>query len=123
MRRRKPFEFYNETFSTRVHFCPGLTSDSVAKSMLKNYGVELPSPEESHGAYSVLAEGEDEHGIYIWLPSNSKDQQNLDFLVHECVHVANMILQVIGANADFTNDETQAYLTAWIFSKCCGHLK
>lgn len=38
-------------------------------------------------------------------------------VVHESVHVANIIMNRLCMKADFSNDEVQAYLTAYVYEK------
>lgn len=41
----------------------------------------------------------------------------LDVIVHESVHIVNMIFNICGVQLDLENDETQAYLTQYIFKE------
>lgn len=59
--------------------------------------------------------------VVIWIKEFT--YENLDYLVHECVHAANIIFQVRGHKISTDNDEAQAYLVQWIFSACIGVLK
>ena len=38
-----------------------------------------------------------------------------EVIVHECVHIAHMILKYIGHKADFDNDEVEAHLVQKLF--------
>lgn len=39
----------------------------------------------------------------------------VEYCVHECVHIVNMIFNARGLKLDSNNDEFQAYLTGWLF--------
>lgn len=44
-------------------------------------------------------------------------------VVHESVHIVNFIFKNTGIELSLTNDETQAYLTGWIFEQIDKQLK
>lgn len=43
-------------------------------------------------------------------------------VVHECVHACNIIFLKKGIMLDYENDETQAYLTDWLYNECERYL-
>lgn len=43
-------------------------------------------------------------------------------IIHECVHIVNFIFKMKGIDLCPDNDETQAYLTDWVFTKINKHL-
>ena len=51
--------------------------------------------------------------LYIWLSSTT----TRGTLAHECLHLANRIINAKGMTATTTDDETQAYLLGWLFDK------
>lgn len=67
------------------------------------------------------------YGAFAWQEYNKKGiseyfvalQENVTnhLIVHEVVHLVNYLYLHIGANLDLRNDEHQAYLSAWFFSK------
>lgn len=46
----------------------------------------------------------------------------LSTLAHELVHLTGYILKNAGVQADYTNDETQAYLTQYLFERLEKHV-
>jgi len=44
-------------------------------------------------------------------------ETSLAMIVHECVHLKNMIFDFIGQLSDLNNDEAECYLTQWIFNE------
>lgn len=52
--------------------------------------------------------------VYVDLEKKSID---IETLIHESVHIANRILYLCNVTADFVNDESQAYLTEYIFKE------
>lgn len=67
---------------------------------LVNYGAVTVKDESEFGHYLVAFESND----------NS-------LIAHEIVHIINYIFLDIGVELDRVNDETQAYLTGWLFEK------
>lgn len=59
--------------------------------------------------------------IYIWI--KEFNEENIEYLVHECVHAANFLFATRGQELTAKNDEAQAYLVQWIFSQCMACLK
>jgi len=52
----------------------------------------------------------------IFLIVNSKHPRfNLSVIVHEAIHVKNIVFYIIGHEIDLNNDEPEAYLTEAIF--------
>ena len=52
--------------------------------------------------------------VYAELEKKSID---IETLVHESVHIANRVLYLCNVTPDFVNDESQAYLTEYIFKE------
>lgn len=60
--------------------------------------------------YCSTANGE----LYIWMNEKTK---TVGTLAHECLHAVNRILDSKGMTATISDDETQAYLLAWLVDK------
>ena len=54
--------------------------------------------------------------IYLCLPNNGPFANQ--FMIHEIIHAKNFIYSKIGVKLDVDNDENEAYLAQYIFSKC-----
>ena len=66
--------------------------------------------DEGYSAFTF----QDKNGDYsIAFPSDVANSS----ICHECCHLTNMIYNHIGANLDTKNDETQCYLTGWMFEQ------
>lgn len=56
--------------------------------------------------------------VEIWLSEKHLDSNDLlNTLAHETVHAVNFLFAKKGINLDIQNDEPQAYLTGFIFSR------
>lgn len=51
------------------------------------------------------------------------NELSLSILVHETVHIVNAIFKYTGIELDVNNDETQAYLTGFIFNELLNVIK
>lgn len=54
--------------------------------------------------------------IYICLPTEGK--YATEFMFHEIIHAKNFIYSKRGVKLDVDNDENEAYLVQYIYSKC-----
>lgn len=66
--------------------------------------------------HAIWDEYKGKNGLFIIVDSSHK-QFKPSVLVHECVHISNMIFQIVGYEPDRNNDEAQAYLVEYIFEK------
>lgn len=72
----------------------------------------------------AVAVSADSNAHLIYLPKKPKTSRDFAALSHECVHVANRVLQQIGfKQCGWDNDEPQAYLQSYIFEQCLERLK
>lgn len=115
---RKPFWFYCETYLENIYFLPAFNQDQI-NSFFKKKDIDKPFKVKSNMGMTVTRK----QGIIIWVKDNKRTNQNLSDLHHECIHAASYILHDRGVKASFSNDEAQAYLSQFIFSKCVKHLK
>lgn len=44
-------------------------------------------------------------------------ETSIEMIVHECVHLKNMIFDFIGQDPDLDNDEAECYLIQWLFNQ------
>lgn len=56
-------------------------------------------------------------------PNNSYSYMTPQVLVHEAVHVKNMVFRELGYKPKTDNDEAEAYFVEWIFSEMESFLK
>ena len=54
--------------------------------------------------------------IYLCLPNHSNFAA--EFMIHEIIHAKNFIYSKRGVKLDVDNDENEAYLVQYIYSKC-----
>ena len=77
---------------------------------------ELDEETQSGGAVTVSAyDNENKRGGFlVWFPKAS-EMSNLDWIAHECAHVALGIFDYIGAEAKACDSEPFSYLVGWVF--------
>lgn len=74
--------------------------------------------DESVGAVTlcnVRRRSDENLGALVWFPKAS-NIKNLDWIAHECTHVAMYMFGETGCIADVENQEPLAYLVGWAFS-------
>lgn len=74
--------------------------------------------DESIGAVTlcnVRRRSDENLGALVWFPKAS-NIKNLDWIAHECTHVAMYMFGETGCIADVENQEPLAYLVGWAFS-------
>jgi hypothetical protein len=74
--------------------------------------------DESVGAVTlcnVRRKTDENLGALVWFPKAS-NIKNLDWIAHECTHVAMYMFGETGCIADVENQEPLAYLVGWAFS-------
>lgn len=86
------------------------------KALNKRYKLE--------GCYAaVVFRAIDKKGREEIVVAFEKNSLNNEIIAHECIHIVNLIFLDIGMKLDLDNDEAQAYLTGYLFSKCEKFLK
>lgn len=77
---------------------------------------ELGEEDQNGGAVTVSAyDNENKRGGFlVWFPKAS-EMSNLDWIAHECAHVALGIFDYIGAEAKACDSEPFSYLVGWVF--------
>lgn len=63
-----------------------------------------------------------DYDAYVYKKNNiihAVFRKNVDdsIIVHECIHIVNFIFKISNVYLDVDNDETQAYLTQYIFKE------
>lgn len=78
---------------------------------------------EKGGAVTVSAyDNENKRGGFlVWFPKAS-EMSNLDWIAHECAHVALGVFDYIGAEAKASDSEPFSYLVGWVF-KCVDKVR
>lgn len=107
----KPAFYYCDLVKMNFYFCIGWKPNDFAKYARQKFNHD-PQMNLAAGK-TLLWESGTTRIVTIWVDKKS----NIESLVHECVHAANMALDVIGHKADFENDEIQAYLVGLLFKK------
>lgn len=84
---------------------------------------ELDEETQSGGAVTVSAYDNEKKkgGFLVWFPKAS-EMSNLDWIAHECAHVALGIFDYIGAEAKASDSEPFSYLVGWVF-KCVDEVR
>lgn len=84
---------------------------------------EFDEDTKKGGAVTVSAyDNENKRGGFlVWFPKAS-EMCNLDWIAHECAHVALGIFDYIGAEAKANESEPFSYLVGWVF-KCVDEVR
>lgn len=106
---KKPKHWYCELYRFNVYYCVRWYPAEISEYMFKMYGLEKDYAKL--GGTCLLL---NDPIVVIWTHPTDKDRS---FLVHECVHAANIILSQRGVQPSYGNDEAQAYLAEIIFRK------
>ena len=94
--------------------------DEIRKTL--EFG-ELDEETQSVGAVTVSAYDNKNKrgGFLVWFPKAS-EMSNLDWIAHECAHVALGIFDYIGSEVKASDSEPFAYLVGWVF-KCIDEVR
>ena len=94
--------------------------DEIRKTL--EFG-ELDDDEQKGGAVTISAyDNENKRGGFlVWFPKAS-EMSNLDWIAHECTHVALGIFDYIGSEVAVNESEPFAYLVGWVF-KCIDEVR
>jgi hypothetical protein len=110
MKIRKPKHIYCELYMVNVYFYQGIPPKEVVASMKKYMKMNYSSEKLNVMPGKTLGYDGD-YVIYL-------RKKNISTLAHECLHVANMILERANVKVDLDNDEAQAYLLGFLIKKC-----
>lgn len=77
---------------------------------------EVSEEDQSGGALTISAYDNVNRrgGFLVWFPKAS-EISNLDWIAHECAHVALGIFDYIGAEVKASDSEPFSYLVGWVF--------
>lgn len=92
-----------------IYYFIGWTHDEFRLYVNKNYDLGEAEGSKAMGRTVMLLS--DAGQTFIWV----KKKNDLETLVHECVHAANWITDRAGYKLDHMNDEPYAYLVMNIF--------
>lgn len=94
--------------------------DEIRKTL--EFG-ELGDDEQKGGAVTISAyDNENKRGGFlVWFPKAS-EMSNLDWIAHECAHVALGIFDYIGSEVTANESEPFSYLVGWVF-KCVDKVR
>lgn len=110
----KIYEFDPCVYPRLLWVAKGGTLAEISK-VLELSGYE---EDESIGAVTlcnVRRRSDENLGALVWFPKAS-NIKNLDWIAHECTHVAMYMFGETGCIADVENQEPLAYLVGWAFS-------
>lgn len=107
------YEFNPCIYPRLLWVVKGGTLDDISKVLeLDDY-----EEDESTGAVTlcnVRRRSDENLGALVWFPKAS-NIKNLDWIAHECTHVAMYMFGETGCIADVQNQEPLAYLVGWAF--------
>lgn len=107
----RPRVYYCKTFQQNILFLIGWKRQKFEAFLKKNFG--CGDSFENYGGACVLAKGKNGFVIVFWIES----KRAKDIISHESTHAANYILDIIGHNHSYDNDEVQAYLAQEIYNE------
>jgi len=73
-------------------------------------------PLEAFGAVTLRGKGARSYVVAF------ENKDDVGLIAHEAVHIVNLIFLDCGQELDRTNDEAQAYLTAWVVDTIYEHI-
>lgn len=91
----------------------------VAKDMSDMLSDKIFELDDNKDSYAKTAGGlclTYKDDIYICLPTDGKFAT--EFMFHEIIHAKNFVYSKRGVKLDVDNDENEAYLVQYIYSKC-----
>lgn len=83
---------------------------------------ELSEMDESVGAVTEHAYNNETKKGGIFIRFAKRNDMSAEYISHEACHAALGVLEYIGANVEFSNQEPFCYLVGYI-SKCCEQVK
>lgn len=115
--------FYDELLLFNFRLVWPVTKASLTKYIMDEFSEVYESENDTFGgkALQVITE-KSQSNFIVALRRWSGNSDDHAVLAHECLHVANMILQTRGVKCDQDNDEMSAYLTAYLVRKCLNVL-
>lgn len=110
--KMRPKKYYLEVFETHYYFCLGWKLPQFKKWFLNHFGKEISMQGHDEICEGMTESVETDASIVVWTRDHDEDT-----LLHECIHAANLTLDLIGHKSDFSNDEVPTYMAAFIFKK------
>ena len=98
-----------------------ITTDDFKKANEKYLSSDLEFNDHEHEAYAFFDPQKD--GSTIIGVMFKEGELAYSIIVHEMVHVVNYIFHFASVKPDLDNDETQAYLSQWVFETIIKTLK
>jgi hypothetical protein len=117
MKLRPSVEARIPIYRFRLVMAPvGSTEKSLAKHKLLTREVEFPEATDLATCQKVGFKTGG-MGILLFLPSKRHPSTTL----HECIHAAHMVLDMVGIDIDPEDDEALAYLVEWLVNMVDFH--
>lgn len=107
----KPRSFRCELYMVKIHYYQKTSPEQTIQSLSRYLHVDFDR-NRFDGLDGTATQIRDSEYV-IWVRGN-----DLATLAHECLHIANMILDAKGIIPSFSNDEAQAYLMNYLINKC-----
>lgn len=105
----KTYSYKIPIFYVPIKIMVGITLKDIMRSRL--FSKEDREEHADSAALAFVYNG----CIYIAIPVQDED---LPYMVHEIVHAKNFLYKMRGIMPDTNNDENEAYLVQYIYSKC-----
>lgn len=114
---KKPTSFYCDLYRQNIYLFYEWSELDFKKYMLKNY--EFSNDRELGDGQCAQFKYEGQGDIFVvWVSSGLK--RPLEVLIHEIVHLKNLIFLHVGHQLSRSNDEHEAYYTQRLFHGLIG---
>jgi len=108
--RTKVYHYYEECFRAPIYLLCPIENNAILPTIKRICGVSFEKPAENCDANAIAVSNSHQRYYFI-----AMRRMNRSVLVHECVHVANFILQEREVPISIKEDEVQAYLVEEIY--------
>jgi hypothetical protein len=115
MPKQKPYKIYTYKIPTFYVTMKIMVAPKMS-DMLSDKIFELDDNRDTYAKTAAALCLTYKDDIYLCLPNEGKFAT--EFMFHEIIHAKNFIYSKRGVKLDVDNDENEAYLVQYIYSKC-----
>ena len=115
MTKQKPYKTYTYKIPTFYVTIKIMVAPKMS-DMLSDKIFELDDNKDNYAKTAAALCLTYKEDIYLCLPNEGKFAT--EFMFHEIIHAKNFIYSKRGVKLDVDNDENEAYLVQYIYSKC-----
>lgn len=108
-------KFIVDLYRVTVHYIEGPSMKKLVKRLKKETGTKVYGDDFNYHGLMVKLKDRD---VAILIETKKDKIFQDSVLAHECDHAATEILNQVGFDIDYQNDEPHAYLIQHLFLKC-----